>query len=142
MKFDVTSAQILTPAKIEIDSLRIRSYGASFYDHNYGHQDFYAEYEWKLDLKDGMKFKASEVPYLRGMSFIITDLFTTFLVRCYTVEKIECSDGCGKGDKYFSLTCQDVDNIEFLEGAKRTDTYIDIFNPNFKGQLPELDNTL
>ena len=144
MKFDKNSAQILTPAKFELDSLQIRSYGASFYNHNYGNNNEYDRYEWKLDLKDGGTFKDAEVPYVRGMSFIITDSFTTFLVRCYAVERRDEVRGCcGKNTgKAFSLVCEDVSNGEFLEGAKRTDTYKMIFDYNYKGKLPELDNSL
>lgn len=142
MKFDVNSTKILTPTKVELNVLRVSSFGPSFYIHNNGGNPHNYGYEgWKLTLLNNKRFKPSEIPYLRGMSFIITDSFTTFFIRCYAVQREREGYDVDHGD-YTTLVCQDVANGEFLEGAERTNRYKMIFDPNFKGQLPELDNSL
>ena len=132
MKFDLQSARILTPKNVELDMLSIYEPGAGYVMHNFRKSD--SNKDWYLEL-DGT-FKHCEVPYLRGMVFKITDSFTQFFVLCYSVKKVDYGDKAGK---YKYLICHDVDNIEFLEHAARTDKYIKVFEPG--GELPPLEET-
>lgn len=131
MKFDLESAKIFTPKNVELGILSINQPGEAFFNHN---NKLCYSTDWILEL-DGT-FKDSEVPYIRSMAFKITDSFTTFFVLCYAVKKDDYNTRC---DKYKYLVCHDVDNLEFLERAERTDKYSMIFDHDFKGKLPPLE---